>query len=188
MNTQSKNIKKRLQLGKLKLDTLLEVTKGINNNISKNALLDLYKTVLLDELKIGKILLFSFNNKAWKQELCLGSNDCKGINVERDLLSIKEIKVLSNDKNAKLKPFDVIVPVFHKSEPLAYLLLGDFDGEKIEVSPIIKHLSFIQTLTNIIIVAVENKRLYKENLDQIDRKSTRLNSSHTDISRMQSSA
>jgi len=47
------------------------------------------------------------------------------------------------------------------------LLIGDFDGEKIEVSPIIKHLSFIQTLTNIIIVAIENKRLYKENIDQI---------------------
>lgn len=166
MSTQSKNIKKRLQLGKLKLDTLLEVTKGINNNLSKDELLNLYKTVLLDELKIGKLLLFSFNKEEWKQELCLGT-ECKTINVEKDLLKIKEIKVLSDDENKKLKPFDVIVPVFHKSEPLAYLLLGDFDGEKIEVSPIIKHLTFIQTLTNIIIVAVENKRLFKENLEQI---------------------
>jgi len=56
--------------------------------------------------------------------------------------------------------------VFHKSKPLAYLLLGDFDGEKIEVSPIIKHLTFIQTLTNLIVVAVENKRLFKDNLKQ----------------------
>ncbi|MBL4594561.1 MAG: PP2C family protein-serine/threonine phosphatase [Flavobacteriales bacterium] len=166
MSPQSKNIKKRLQLGKLKLDTLLEVTKGINNNLSKNDLLNLYKTVLLDELKIGKLLLFSFNKKEWTKELCLGTN-CNEINVEKDLLEITEIEVLSNDANKKLKPFDVIVPVFHKSEPLAYLLLGDFDGEKIEVSPIIKHLTFIQTLTNIIIVAVENKRLYKENLEQI---------------------
>lgn len=164
--SQSKNIKKRLQLGKLKLDTLLEVTKGINNNLSKNELLSLYKTVLLEELKIGKLLLFSFNKKEWNQELCLGT-ECKTIIVEEDLLTIKEIKVLANDSNNKFKPFDVIVPVFHKSEPLAYLLLGDFDGEKIEVSPIIKHLTFIQTLTNIIIVAIENKRLYKENLEQI---------------------
>lgn len=164
--SQSKNIKKRLQLGKLKLDTLLEVTKGINNNLSKNELLSLYKTVLLEELKIGKLLLFSFNKKEWTQELCLGT-ECKTIIVEEDLLTIKEIKVLANDSNNKFKPFDVIVPVFHKSEPLAYLLLGDFDGEKIEVSPIIKHLTFIQTLTNIIIVAIENKRLYKENLEQI---------------------
>jgi sigma-B regulation protein RsbU (phosphoserine phosphatase) len=166
MSKQSKNIKKRLELGKLKLDTLLEVTKGINNNLSKDELLDLYKIVLLVDLKIGKLLLFSFNKKEWRQELCLGT-ECKTIDVERDLIPFTEIKVLSDNENKKLKPFDVIVPVFHKSEPLAYLLLGDFDGEKIEVSPIIKHLTFIQTLTNIIIVAVENKRLYKENLDQV---------------------
>jgi len=47
------------------------------------------------------------------------------------------------------------------------LLLGDFDGEKIEVSPIIRHLPFIQTLTNLIVVAQENKRLYNENLKQV---------------------
>jgi sigma-B regulation protein RsbU (phosphoserine phosphatase) len=34
------------------------------------------------------------------------------------------------------------------------------------VSPIIKHLNFIQTLTNIIIVAIENMRLFKESLRQ----------------------
>ena len=59
----SQQLKKRLELGKLKLDTLLEVTKGINNNLSKDELLALYKTVLVNELKIGKILLFSFNRK-----------------------------------------------------------------------------------------------------------------------------
>jgi len=162
----SKNIKKRLQLGKLKLNTLLEVTKGINNNLSKNELLALYKHVLIEELFIGKLMLFSINNNQWHQELCIGTS-CHDIDVNKDLLNFKEIKVLSNPSNKKLTPFDVIVPVFHKSEPLAYLLLGDFDGEKIEVSPIIKHLTFIQTLTNVIIVAIENKRLFKENLDQI---------------------
>jgi sigma-B regulation protein RsbU (phosphoserine phosphatase) len=166
MSQKSKNITKRLQLGKFKLDTLLEVTKGINNNLSKDDLLSLYKTVLLDDLKIGKLLLYSFDKEMWTKELCIGT-DCNQIDVNTDLSNIKEIEVLSDNTNKKLRPFDVIVPVFHKSEPLAYLLLGDFDGEKIEVSPIIKHLTFVQTLTNIIIVAVENKRLFKENLEKI---------------------
>lgn len=166
MSTQSINTKKRLQLGKFKLDTLLEVTKAINNNLSKSDLISIYKNVLLDELKIGKVVLFSKNANQWIQELCLGT-DCAIINIKEDLLPFNEITVLSNPENDKLKSFDVIVPVFHKKEPLAYILLGDFDGEKIEVSPIIKHLTFIQTLTNIIIVAIENKRLYKENLEQI---------------------
>ncbi len=166
MNSPSKNIKTRLQLGKLKLDTLLEVTKGINNNLSKEELLKLFQNVLLNDLKIGKLLLYSFNNQKWKQELCLGTI-CDSINVVDDLLAIKEIELIYNPTNEKLKLYDVIVPVFHKSKPLAYLLIGDFDGEKIEVSPIIKHLSFIQTFTNIIVVAIENKRLYKESIEQI---------------------
>lgn len=166
MSKQSKNIKKRLELGKLKLETLLQVTKGINNNLSKIELTEIYKHVLIDELKIGKLVLYSNSGTKWTQELCIGTT-CNTVNVKDDLLEITEIKVLSSDENKNLGPFDVIVPVFHKSEPLAYLLLGDFDGEKIEVSPIIKHLTFIQTLTNVIIVAVENKRLFKDNLEQI---------------------
>ena len=130
MGKQSKNTKKRLQLGKFKLDTLLDVTKAINNNLSKEELLKLYNHVLLDELKIGKLLLFSHNNKDWSQELCIGTS-CNDVNVEDDLLDIKEITVLSNPDNKKLESFDVIVPVFHKKKPLAYLLLGDFDGEKL---------------------------------------------------------
>ena len=169
MNKKSGNIAKQLQLGKLKLETLLEITQGINNNLTNVDLVNIYKTVLHKDLKIGKLLLFRFEKKNWKEELSIGINS-NNINVSKDLLKIKNIKVISDDRNKSLKNFDVILPVFHKSAPIAYVLLGDFDGEKIEVSPIIKHLSFIQTLTNIIIVAVENKRLSKENIDQIAAK------------------
>lgn len=161
----SKKINKRIQLGKLKLNTLLEVTKGINNNISKKELTEVYKNVIIEELYIGKLLLFSLNDNKWKQELCIGTSP-NNINVKKDLLQYKNIEFLANPENKKLAAFDVIIPVFHKEMPLAYLLLGDFDGEKIEVSPIIRHLTFIQTLTNLIVVAIENKRLYKDNLKQ----------------------
>jgi len=163
---KSQKDKKRLQLGKLKLDTLLEVTKGINNNLSKLKLIEIYKNVLVNQLKIGKLLLFSFDGGVWNEELNIGTSKKYPINIKDDLIHLKEIEVLTQPlKN--LEEFDVIVPVFHKSKPLAYLLLGDFAGERIEVSPIIKHLTFIQTLTNIIIVAIENKRLFKDNLNQI---------------------
>jgi sigma-B regulation protein RsbU (phosphoserine phosphatase) len=60
----------------------------------------------------------------------------------------------------------VIIPVFHKDEPVAYVLIGDIDEEQQGISPIIKHLKFIQTITNIIVVAIENKRLYQESLEK----------------------
>jgi sigma-B regulation protein RsbU (phosphoserine phosphatase) len=55
--------------------------------------------------------------------------------------------------------------VINKGKPVAYVIIGDLEeGEG--VSPIIKHLNFIQTLTNIIVVAIENIRFFKESLRQ----------------------
>ncbi len=65
--------------------------------------------------------------------------------------------------------FDIVIPVFHKSQPLAYVLIGDYE-KKIELSPSLKHLDFVQTLTSIIVVAIENKKLAKENLRQAGMK------------------
>jgi sigma-B regulation protein RsbU (phosphoserine phosphatase) len=69
-------------------------------------------------------------------------------------------------EHPKLATFDVVIPVFHKAMPLAFLLLGDIEEERDGISPVIKHLHFFQTLTNIIIVAIENKRLYNEHIRQ----------------------
>ena len=51
--------------------------------------------------------------------------------------------------------------MFHKDSPVAYVLIGDIEEKREGLSPIIKHLKYIQTITNIILVAIENKRLYK---------------------------
>ncbi|MBK9759836.1 MAG: hypothetical protein IPO90_07650 [Flavobacteriales bacterium] len=49
---------------------------------------------------------------------------------------------------------------------MALLLIGDIDEEERRVSPAVKHMNFIQTLTNLIAVALENKRLGKVALQQ----------------------
>lgn len=164
--TKISNIKQRLEVGKLKLSKLLEVTNGINNNISQEELIEMYHGVLKDDLNIGKLVLFTFDGDEWQQDLCYGTS-CNTIEINNNLLSIKDIVSTNTLENEELQEFDVIIPVFHKKNALAYVLIGDLAGEKIEVSPIIKHLTFIQTFTNIIVVAVENKRLYKKSLNQI---------------------
>ena len=160
MSKVIKNKNKRIQLGRLKLDILLQVTKSINNNLSKKELIQLYKHVVIDQLNIGKLLLYAYDGINWQQEICIDTA-CNSVDVEKDLLVFNEITFIDENSYPKLVEFDVVIPVSHKSNPIAYLL------ESIEVSPIIKHLTFIQTLTNIIAVALENKRLYKENLEKI---------------------
>ncbi len=149
----------------LKLNSLLEITKAINNNYSTEQLLELFKHILQNQLSIGKLALFS-NEGEWRCILRYGlKEEFKQIDVKKHLLKIKEIGTINFDSKALNKSFEIVIPVYHKSEALAYLLIGDLE-DKIEVSPTIKHLPFIQTLTNIIIVAIENKKLAKENIRQ----------------------
>ena len=61
---------------------------------------------------------------------------------------------------------DIIIPVFNNMAPLAYILIGDIEEEGEGMSPVLKHLNFIQTFSSIIIVAIENIRLFKESLQR----------------------
>ncbi len=158
---------KRLKFCNFKLDALLEITNAINENLSVDKLLETYEHILLDELKIGKVLVFAKSDK-WEIMLKSGlkKDDITGIDIEKDLSEHEEITGTSSSDNKFLSAFDFIIPVYHDINAIAYVLIGDVDEEKEGVSPTIKHLRFIQTLTNIIFVAVENKRLYEENLKQ----------------------
>ncbi|HEY6160297.1 MAG TPA: PP2C family protein-serine/threonine phosphatase [Bacteroidia bacterium] len=155
----------RARLMEIKLSSLLEVTKAINTNLGTAELLEIFENVLKNQLSIGKLMLFSFDGN-WKCILSFGSTDPITVNVEKDLSGIKEISFIDFSGNTLKDHFDIVVPVFHKDSPLAYVLIGDVNDDKLEVSPIIKHLPFIQTLTNIIVVAIENKKLAKENIRQ----------------------
>lgn len=161
----NKNLSKRIK--DIKLNSLLEITKAINNNFSTEQLLQIFEDVLENQLNIGKLVLFSNENeKGWKCILKYGvGEEYNNINVERDLLPIKEIGTVNFSKKALNKAFEIVIPVYHKTQPLAYVLIGDLE-DKVEVSPAIKHLPFVQTLTSIIVVAIENKKLAKENIRQ----------------------
>ncbi|MCC7051263.1 MAG: PP2C family protein-serine/threonine phosphatase [Bacteroidia bacterium] len=142
---------------------MLEITKAINENISKEKLFSLYSDILKNQLNIGKVLLLINSGNEWSAEVKYGIRVKNFLfDIENDLLPIKDITSVSSKK--EFHPFDIVVPVFHKNLPIAYVLLADLDEEQLQISPTIKHLPFIQTLTNIISVAVENKRLTKEHI------------------------
>ncbi len=158
---------KRLQLSNFKLDSLLSISQAINENLSIDGLLKRYEKIIREDLGIGKVVLYSYNN-SWQCILASGAKPetFKDINVENDLLLFRDITNLTTMEHPKMALFDVVIPVFHKAMPLAYVLLGDIDEERDGISPVIKHLHFFQTLTNIIVVAIENKRLYNEHIRQ----------------------
>ena len=89
------------------------------------------------------------------------------IDVEADLMRYKDITSLGMVNNKLLDFFDLIIPVIQDGQPLGYLLLKDIEEDTSGVSNLIKNLNYIQSLANIIMVAIENKRMILEQLNQV---------------------
>lgn len=157
--------KDRLKLSKFKLDALLDVTLSINANLPVEGLLARYEEILRENLGIGKILIYKYS-LGWECLLNAGfpEKTAAAIDPEKHLLRFEDISFDITDD--WFEAVDIIIPVFNNNQPLAYVLIGDIDEEGEGVSPVIKHLNFIQTISSIILVAIENIRLHKESLRQ----------------------
>src|SRR5450759_4322814 len=154
----------RFKLSRYKLDALLDITLSINANLPTEDLLHKYENILRKNLGIGKILIFK-RSDTWECLLNGGfPKKMETIDIESRLLKITEIVFDTPDLG--FKGVDMIVPVFNNNVHLAFVFIGDIEEEGEGMSPIIKHLNFIQTISSIIIVAIENIRLFKESLRQ----------------------
>ncbi|HMN05873.1 MAG TPA: SpoIIE family protein phosphatase [Flavobacteriales bacterium] len=148
----------RLNLKEFQLRALLDITKAINNNESKEALLNLYAHIIHDELGIQRLVYFE-NDGGWRVERSKGD---EGAGLEGEVAAFmqvqRDIEFIGSDDGKGMHRFDIAIPVFHQERPLALLLIGDLDDEDHRMSPTVKHLNFLQTITNLIAVALENKR------------------------------
>ena len=151
---------------KFKLNSLLEITRAINNNQPVDVLLGSYVDILCNKLNIGKVVMFKHQD-GWECILSAGvAVDVVDSNRLKDkLLSYTEITFVTSEQDI-LHGFDIVIPVYNNHLPVAYVLIGDIEEEMEGVSPVIKHLHFIQTISNVIIVAIENIRLFQESLQQ----------------------
>ena len=160
----------RLDLKEFQLKSLLEVTKAINNTEDRDALLKLYERIIREDLGITRLMLFEHTDK-WERIIAFGNDlDSVVMDIDKAFGSYKEIQTIGSESTGSLGAFDVAVPVFHRGKPLAFLLIGDIDEEEQRMSPTVKHLNFIQTLTNLIVVALENRRMALQELAQVRSK------------------
>jgi sigma-B regulation protein RsbU (phosphoserine phosphatase) len=154
----------RLKISKFKLDSLLDITLSINANLPTEDLLSKYEYILRNNLGIGKILIFK-RSDTWECLLNGGfPKHFEKIDVESGLLGITEIFFGAPDLG--FEGVDIIVPVYNNNVHLAFVFIGDIEEEGEGMSPVLKHLNFIQTISSIIIVAIENIRLFNESLRQ----------------------
>lgn len=152
-----------LKLKNLKLNSLLEITNAINNNFSRQQLLKIFEFVLRNQLNIGRLVFYTKDDE-WETSIVHGVEKNVPLpSIEDELMGIKEIRENKKKDEKYFGQFDVIIPIVHKQQPLAFLLAGEINEDLIENTKT-RHIPFIQTLANIITVSIENKRLFKENI------------------------
>ena len=155
-------LEQRLEVQDYKLNALLDVTQGINARATEAELLEQYRVTLAENLGIHRLVLYA-NDDGWK---CLLTNGVAG-----EIPAVLEASFFDKDGQVRLhssqgnEDFDVVIPVLHNGAPIAYLLAGDTE-EGTGVSPVVKHLRFIELLTNVLIVALQNKQLELERVRQ----------------------
>lgn len=170
MDEVVKNLESQIQLKDFKLNSLLEITNAINTNQPVEQITKLYAFILREQLGFDKFVLFNHQDY-WNCLLRVGyRGKVNEIDIENELSRFKEITVIESSHSRILNDFDVVVPVFHKNQPLAYLLIDGVEFEGGRFDKTIGYMSFIQTLTNIIVVAIENKRMAKNQIKQMQLK------------------
>lgn len=162
-NTSSK----RLKLSTFKLNALLSMAQAISSEMKIEDLIDRFRTILNDDLEIDRVLFFK-REKEWELLLKTNCSDriIENIDVERDLIQYSDITFVSTSDNSVLQEFDIIIPVIQNNLQLAYILIADTKEFAKGVSATIKHLNFVQTLSIIIFVAIENLRLFLKTIEQ----------------------
>lgn len=166
MITQTR--KRRVRLYKDRLNLILDLTQTINEDHSIEDLLSEFEILLREELDVGKTLVFTLSEGSWRNILSSGVTDeeVEKIQVEKDLLCYQEIENITLSSSENLKGFDAIIPLHHRFKSIGYVLIGDIEEERQGISPTIKHLKFIQIISNLIIVFIENKRMQQAFLEQ----------------------
>lgn len=162
------NKKKGLKLYKERLNIILDIAQTINEDHSIEDLLGEFEILLREELEVGKILVYTHNERGWENLLVSGVSDEEKalIDVERDLLQYSIIENITLSHPPQLKGFDSVIPLFHKYHPIGFVLIGDVEEDLQGISPTIKHLKLIQIISNLIVVFIENKRMQKAVLEQ----------------------
>ncbi len=160
----NKKLYEELRLKQTEMNSLLQVTQAINDNLGINGLIKLYTDILIEELGAERVAFF-LQDDNWRCQRAIGLEETfTKSSHKKDLLTFPHLTHLKKGKHAFTPLFDIIVPVYHRNQPLAFTLIGGIDQMK-EFS-LEERLNFIQTISSIISVAIENKKLFKDQLKQ----------------------
>lgn len=156
-------LQQELSLKQLQINSLLTITQAINDNVAAPELYSMYKSFIGWEMGIKRMALFFKQDDSWEcathlQADQLATRDDLGPILER----YNKTQRITGSDPEPLQGFDLVIPVYHKKNAIAFALVGGVRSDTDEYT----RIQFITTFTNIIAVAIENKRLFKKQIEQ----------------------
>ena len=157
------NTQQELNLKKLELSALLEITQAINDNLPEAALYKIYRFTLLAQLQISRLVLFVHDDD-WECKVCFGTEqDFTRQRLPEGITSLKEIsKMAKLPVDKKWRTFDIVIPILHNGKVLAFVMIGKIQPYYQNIGA----LGFVQTVSNIMLVAIENHKMVRQRLAQ----------------------
>ena len=153
----------KYQRKELELKALLEITQAINEKQSESVLANIFKFTCLVHLELKALLLYVLKDDAFERKISHGVKSKVPLVLALD--QVKDQKAsgqlsIQLEEGYSFEELETYLPVYHKDKMLAILFLRRKDAtESLD-------LDFTQALTNILVVALENKRFARKQLEQ----------------------
>ncbi|HUH75259.1 MAG TPA: PP2C family protein-serine/threonine phosphatase [Chitinophagales bacterium] len=146
------------------MDSLYDVTQAINSAKDVDELVKYYEKYLIEFLGIEDLVLYFYNSEwAVKTFICTHIENCHDIDVPI-ALKYKEPSKLNPEDSKKIGGYKYVLPVYYNDVVLSFALLGDVKYQNVESEHYL--IQYAQVLTNIISMAIENKRLLIRELEK----------------------
>ncbi len=156
-------LERELGLKELQINRLLNITQAINENRSARELFEMYANFLNWDLGIRRMALYFQRDGHWECRSFIGLTDGERMVGVSECFDDYQVRgPISDDGHPLLCSFDFVIPVTHKNQNLVYVFLGDLSDAP-EASA---RVQLVTTITHVVAVAIENKRLFKQQLEQ----------------------
>jgi sigma-B regulation protein RsbU (phosphoserine phosphatase) len=146
------------------LNALLEVTQAINKDTATTTLIQMLQVILKSYLQVGKLRFLIEKNGTYILISKYGGDIEPVSSLNTACLKLHKSTLptpLAHHEDQLLVKYDYFIPIYHKKKALAFALIGDFNPSSELLN---NDLNFIQTVINVIVVALENKKLFRERL------------------------
>ena len=125
----NKDYKKQYHLKQMELNSLLEITEAINNNLPEKALYKIYDFTIRANLNIDKYALYVFEQD-WQAKVSYGISVDLKVNgtLPPAIAELNEITTI-DEIEEPFNQFKVAIPILHKTKNLAIVLATGSDTD-----------------------------------------------------------